>query len=148
MSAGVESRIGTGRGLEVIDITDGVADAVHATGVSDGICWVYSPYTTCVVRLSESEAGLLDDFVALLRRLVHNHNTHSGDESFERKGGNAASADVRCLSMLLGGAGEAIPIAGGALRLGTWQRVLFVKLDLEREARARDRWWHVQVVGC
>jgi secondary thiamine-phosphate synthase enzyme len=134
-AARVESRIGTGRGLEVIDITDGVADAVPATGVSDGICWVYSPSTTCVVRLSESEAGLLDDFVALLRRLVHNH-------------GNTANDDLRCLSILLGGVSEAIPIAGGALRLGTWQRVLFLKLDPGREARARDRWWHVQVVGC
>jgi len=46
------------------------------------------------------------------------------------------------MSMLLGSAGEAIPIRDGELCLGTWQRVLFLELD-----RERDRRWLVQVVG-
>jgi thiamine phosphate synthase YjbQ (UPF0047 family) len=44
--------------------------------------------------------------------------------------------------MLLGTAGESIPILNGELQLGTWQRVLFLELD-----RERDRRWIVQVVG-
>jgi thiamine phosphate synthase YjbQ (UPF0047 family) len=44
--------------------------------------------------------------------------------------------------MLLGPAGESIPVENGELALGTWQRVLFVELD-----RERDRRWLVQVVG-
>ena len=47
-----------------------------------------------------------------------------------------------CMSMLLGSAGEAIPVRDGELCLGTWQRVLFLELDRERERR-----WIVQVVG-
>jgi len=43
---------------------------------------------------------------------------------------------------LLGTAGESIPIRDGELLLGTWQRVLFMELD-----RERDRRWIVQVVG-
>ena len=39
-------------------------------------------------------------------------------------------------------AGESIPIRDGELMLGTWQRVLFLELD-----RERDRRWLVQVVG-
>jgi thiamine phosphate synthase YjbQ (UPF0047 family) len=46
------------------------------------------------------------------------------------------------MSMLLGSASESIPVRGGELLLGTWQRVLFLELD-----RARDRRWIVQVVG-
>jgi thiamine phosphate synthase YjbQ (UPF0047 family) len=46
------------------------------------------------------------------------------------------------MSMLLGSAGEAIPVRDGELCLGTWQRVLFLELDRERERR-----WIVQVVG-
>ena len=46
------------------------------------------------------------------------------------------------MSMLLGSAGESIPVAEGRLQLGTWQRVLFLELD-----RERDRRWVVQVVG-
>jgi thiamine phosphate synthase YjbQ (UPF0047 family) len=46
------------------------------------------------------------------------------------------------MSMLLGSAGESIPVRDGELLLGTWQRVLFIELD-----RERDRRWLVQVVG-
>jgi thiamine phosphate synthase YjbQ (UPF0047 family) len=46
------------------------------------------------------------------------------------------------MSMLLGSAGESIPVRDGVLALGQWQRVLFLELD-----RERDRRWLVQVVG-
>jgi thiamine phosphate synthase YjbQ (UPF0047 family) len=46
------------------------------------------------------------------------------------------------MSMLLGPAGESIPVQGGELCLGQRQRVLFLELD-----RERDRRWIVQVVG-
>ena len=46
-----------------------------------------------------------------------------------------------CMAMLLGTAGESIPIRNGELQLGR-KRVLFLELD-----RERDRRWIVQVVG-
>jgi hypothetical protein len=46
------------------------------------------------------------------------------------------------LGVLLGPAGESIPVREGELCLGQWQRVLFLELD-----RERDRRWLVQVVG-
>jgi thiamine phosphate synthase YjbQ (UPF0047 family) len=46
------------------------------------------------------------------------------------------------MAMLLGTAGESVPVREGVLALGTWQRVLFLELDRERERR-----WVVQVVG-
>ena len=49
---------------------------------------------------------------------------------------------AHCMSMMLGSAGESIPVADSELLLGTWQRVLFVELD-----RERDRRWLVKVVG-
>ena len=52
------------------------------------------------------------------------------------------NGQAHCMSMLLGSAGESIPVRDGELCLGTWQRVLFLELD-----RERDRRWIVQVVG-
>ena len=49
---------------------------------------------------------------------------------------------AHCMSMLMGPAGESVPVHDGELCLGTWQRVLFLELD-----RERDRRWLVQVVG-
>jgi thiamine phosphate synthase YjbQ (UPF0047 family) len=47
-----------------------------------------------------------------------------------------------CMAMLLGGAGESVPVRNGEMQLGHWQRVLFIELD-----RERDRRWLVQIVG-
>jgi secondary thiamine-phosphate synthase enzyme len=143
-----ERRLRTSGGLEVRDITDEVADAVRVSGVTDGIACVYSPHTTCCVRVNEFESGLLQDFTNLLRKLVPTEDYYAHDD-WDRRTENICPEDMdlgnghsHCMAMLLGTAGESIPVREGELQLGTWQRVLFLELD-----RERDRRWIVQVVG-
>jgi secondary thiamine-phosphate synthase enzyme len=143
-----ERRLRTAGGLSVRDITEEVNDAVRESGVRDGIACVYSPHTTCCVRVNEFEAGFLEDFVDLLRRLVPRESYYAHDD-WQRRTENICEEDTdlgnghaHCMSMLLGSAGESIPVRDGELSLGTWQRVLFLELD-----RERDRRWIVQVVG-
>jgi thiamine phosphate synthase YjbQ (UPF0047 family) len=54
-----ETRLRTAGGLTVTDITDDVHEAVRESGVQDGIACVYSPHTTCCVRVNELESGFL-----------------------------------------------------------------------------------------
>jgi secondary thiamine-phosphate synthase enzyme len=143
-----ERQMRTAGGLTVSDITDEVAECVRASGVRDGIACVYSPHTTCSVRVNEWEAGFLQDFATLLRRLVPSESYYAHDD-WDRRTENLCEEDMEignghahCMSMLLGPAGESIPVREGELCLGTWQRVLFLELD-----RERDRRWLVQVVG-
>ena len=143
-----EKRLRTAGGLSVLDITDDVAEAVRESGVRDGIVCVYSPHTTCCIRVNEFENGFLEDFATLLRRLVPSEGYYAHDD-WDRRTENICDEDMElgnghahCMSMLLGGAGESIPVRDGELGLGTWQRVLFLELD-----RERDRRWIVQVVG-
>lgn len=117
-----ERRRHTSRGLTVTDITDEVNAAVGDTGIRSGIACVYSSRTTCCVRVNELETGLLEDFATLLAKLAH--------------------GDAHCASMLLGPAGESIPVSDGELCLGRWQRVLLVELDDELDGQ-----WLVEVVG-
>lgn len=119
-------------GITVADITNEVNAAVLGSGVRSGIASVYTPDTTSCVRVNEFETGLLDDFAALLRQLV----------PWETSDAGLAHDHPHCLSMLLGAAGESIPVAGGELLLGRWQRVLFVELDSGHDSR-----WLVEVVG-
>ena len=125
-----------------------VAEAVQESGVQDGIACVYSPHTTCCVRVNEFEQGFLEDFAQLLLRLVPRETYYAHDD-WDRRTENICPEDMdfgnghsHCMAMLLGTAGESIPIRNGELQLGTWQRVLFLELD-----RERDRRWIVQVVG-
>jgi secondary thiamine-phosphate synthase enzyme len=143
-----EQQLRTTGGLAVRDITDDVLEAVRESGVQDGIACVYSPHTTCCVRVNEFEQGFLEDFAGLLLRLVPRENYYAHDD-WDRRTENICPEDVdfgnghsHCMAMLLGTAGESIPIRDGELMLGTWQRVLFMELD-----RERDRRWIVQVVG-
>jgi secondary thiamine-phosphate synthase enzyme len=144
-----ETQLRTAGGLSVTDITEEVREAVVSSGVQNGICCVYSPHTTCSVRVNEFESGFLEDFAVLLRRLVPSDHYYAHDD-WDKRTENICPEDMdfgnghsHCMSMLLGPAGESIPVRDGELCLGTWQRVLFLELD-----RARDRRWLVQVVGA
>ena len=143
-----ERQLRTAGGLAVTDITDEVNDAVRESGIRDGIACVYSPHTTCCVRVNEFESGLLEDFARLLQVLVPQHRYYAHDD-WDRRTENLCVDDretgnghAHCMSLLLGTAGESVPVRDGELVLGTWQRVLFLELD-----RERDRRWLVQVVG-
>lgn len=143
-----ETQLRTAGGLWIKDITDEVNEAVTESGIQNGICCVYSPHTTCSVRVNEFESGFLEDLSVLLKRLVPSDSYYAHDD-WDRRTENICPEDQdvgnghsHCMSMLLGPAGESIPVCDGELKLGTWQRVLFIELD-----RERDRRWLVQVVG-
>jgi secondary thiamine-phosphate synthase enzyme len=117
--------------IRITDITDDVVESIRRSGVAEGICWVRTNATTCNVHVNECESGLFADLESLLERLVPLHDP-SGHRS-------------RCLSMLLGPSGEAIPVQGGELCLGAWQRVLLVQHDGTAD---HEPAWHVAVLGA
>jgi secondary thiamine-phosphate synthase enzyme len=138
----------TSGGLTVTDITDEVVEAVRESAVTDGIACIYSPHTTCCVRVNEFEGGFLEDLAQMLQRLVPRDGYYAHDD-WDRRTENICPEDMdvgnghsHCMAMLLGTAGESVPVREGELCLGAWQRVLFLELD-----RERDRRWMVQVVG-
>jgi secondary thiamine-phosphate synthase enzyme len=143
-----ESQVRTSGGMAVRDITDEVAEAVRESGVENGIVCVYSPHTTCCVRVNEFDPTLIEQFTSLLQRLVP-RDTYYAHDDWDRRTENICPEDQdfgnghsHCIAMLMGTAGESIPLTDGELQLGWSQRVLFIELD-----RERDRRWIVQVVG-
>ena len=143
-----EQSLRTAGGLQVTDITEDVREVVRESGIRDGIVCVYSPHTTASVRVNEFEKGFLEDFAGMLKRLVPSEGYYAHDD-WDRRTENLCPEDMdfgnghaHCMSMLLGPAGESIPVSDGELCLGQWQRVLFIELD-----RERDRRWLAQVVG-
>src|SRR5207237_6072325 len=75
-----ERQLRTTGGLSVRDITEEVIEAVRESGIVDGIACVYSPHTTCCVRVNEFESGFLDDFANLLKRLVPSETYYAHDD--------------------------------------------------------------------
>jgi secondary thiamine-phosphate synthase enzyme len=142
-----EREMRTAGGLTLSDITEEVEKAVEESGVADGLACVFTPHTTCSIRINEWESGFVDDFIDIAKTLVPLDRYYAHDD-WERRTENLEPREeqpnghAHCLSMLIGGASETLPVRNGGLCLGRWQRVIFVELDHER-----DRRWFVQVIG-
>lgn len=129
--------------VEVINLTDRLRELVGESGIREGFVIVSSRHTTTALTINEHESRLLEDLKRTLARLVpregdylHNDIATRGAPADERPNAHAHIA-----AMLLG-ASETIPVADGALALGTWQSVLFVELD-----GPRQRTLNVQILG-
>src|SRR3954447_22310056 len=103
-------------GLHVTDITDDVAEIVRESGVTDGICCVYSPHTTCRVRVNEYQRGMFEDFSTLLPRRLPPATYYARDD-WDRRTENICPEDMEsangrahCISMIRGWAGESVPV--------------------------------------
>ena len=130
--------LATRQSIELIDITDRIAELVRDTGLRSGQVVLLSRHTTAAVRIQENEPLLLEDLRQFLAGLApatsaYRHNdfrvrTHHMHPD-ERPNGHA-----HCLQLLLGSS-ESVPVVDGALALGTWQRLFLVELDGPRPDR-------------
>jgi secondary thiamine-phosphate synthase enzyme len=112
----------------MVDVTDAVREAVASSGVSDGICVVYSPHTTCGVTVNEGwDPDVQSDALQMARELVPR------DRAFAHSEGNS-DAHVKTMFM---GASATLLVAGGELKLGRWQAVFLCEFDGPRE---RELW--------
>jgi secondary thiamine-phosphate synthase enzyme len=131
---------------EFLDVTDQVAAVVRRSRVSQGWVSVFSKHTTAAVVLNENEPLLLEDMGAMLERLSTAGGIYQHNDLSRRTGAmdpeECANGHAHCQHLLIGGS-ENIPVAGGGLDLGRWQRIFLLELD-----RPRDRQLVVQVFGA
>jgi secondary thiamine-phosphate synthase enzyme len=118
--------------LELVDVTASLSRAVQEVGLMDGVVVVYTRHTTTGLLINEHEPLLLADFEALFERLAPAGPAYAHDD-FSRRTVNLAPSERRnghahCRAALLR-TSEHVPVAGGALTLGRWQRVFLVDFD-------------------
>ena len=102
---------------QMVDMTTKIENAL--SGIDEGLCHVHIPHTTAAVIINENaDPDVQRDLLAAYETLIPNIN-------FKHTEGNS---DAHFLATLLGPS-VAIPVAGGRLKLGTWQGVYFVELD-------------------
>ena len=126
-----DSYLDTTQDIEFIDITEAIRRRVNESHISNGIVSVFTPHTTCSVRINESEKNLLQDFKAFLHKIAprgdeYGHNRLTLDDR--------PNAHSHILSLFMN-TSETIPVREGNLCLGRWQRVFFVELDGPRKNR-------------
>src|ERR1700694_2328191 len=110
----------------IADITDAVEDFVRDAG--DGLLNVFAPHATAGLALMETGSGSERDRLQALERLLPRDDRYS-----HRHGSPGRGADH--LRPVLVSPSLTVPVEGGHLRLGTWQRVVLVDLNIDNPRR-------------
>ena len=130
-------RMQTAGDCDIIDITDSVANLVRQSGMRNGIVTVFVPGSTAGLTTVEYEPGLVKDLEELFEKIAPSDRSYHHDM---RWGDGNGYSHVRA-SLL--GPSLTVPVAGGAMTLGTWQQIVLIDMD----NRPRTREIVVQVMG-
>ena len=129
-----EISVPTHKHTEMIDITGKVKEAVSSTGISEGICIVYTPHTTSAITINEgADPDVTRDIIMELEKAVPWR-----DADYRHGEGNSAAH----IKSSMFGASEMLLIEGGRIIFGTWQSVYFCEFDGPRNRRV-----YVKVMG-
>jgi secondary thiamine-phosphate synthase enzyme len=106
------------RSTQAIDITHLFSDRSWP----DGLLLVSVEHTTAAVFLGESGSEMFADYERVAATLIE------GFGPFQHEVWNPGNAQSHTMSSFIG-TQLLLPISGGRLDLGTWQRVIFLELD-------------------
>jgi secondary thiamine-phosphate synthase enzyme len=115
------------RGRHVLDLTDQVASFAAEAG-GDGLLNVFVPHATAGLAVMETGSGSEEDLEAVLDRLLPRD-----DRYVHRHGSRGHGADH--LLPVFAGPSLIVPVEGGRLLLGTWQRICLVDLNDDNPRR-------------
>ena len=115
-----EFNISTKERYQLIDITERVERIVQESDIKNGLVLVFIPHSTAGIILTESESGLKEDWLKVLKKLV------SDFDFLHNKIDN--NADSHILSGLIG-QGKTLAIENGRLIRGTWQQIFLAEFD-------------------
>jgi secondary thiamine-phosphate synthase enzyme len=105
---------------DFVNIDGPVADAVKASGMTEGVITVFIPHTTAGITINENaDPDVLADMETVLDRTV------PWTGNYRHAEGNTA-AHVKASMM---GSSAQVHISGGKLQLGTWQSLFLCEFD-------------------
>jgi len=112
---------------ELVDITSLVEEVVTASGVSEGMLFLYARGATAAIMIQENwDDSVQRDVVNLLKKLIPRgawlHDAQDGNGDAHLKAG-------------LVGPSEAIPVINGRPGLSRWQNIFFCEFDGPRADR-------------
>lgn len=112
--------IATRSRVEMIDITEQVAEAIRKEKVAEGLAVVFVPHTTAGVTINENaDPTVVRDLLTEINKIV------PFDDGYHHSEGNSAAH----VKSTLFGPSLTLIVSGGRPVLGTWQAVYLCEFD-------------------
>ena len=121
----------TERPIQLIDITELVAERVRRSGIAHGLVCVQTLHTTAAILVNENEPLLLEDIQHALERLVPS-DLRCAHDDLGRRADVAAAERINGhahLKALLLSPSTTLSVVEGQVLLGRWQRLFLAELD-------------------
>jgi secondary thiamine-phosphate synthase enzyme len=116
---------------EMIDITAEAERALGESGLTEGVCVLFTQHTTCGLTINENaDPDVQSDMLGFLKRLIPQHEPNF--KHFEH------NSDAHIKSSLVGSS-VTVPFEEGRLLLGRWQGIYLCEFDGPRERRVIAR---------
>ena len=114
---------------KIIHITPEVEEALHESGVKEGLVLVNAMHISASVFINDNESGLHRDFERWLEKLApekpYEQYDHNGYED---------NADAH-LKRTIMGREVVVAITDGKLDFGPWEQIFYYELDGKRKKR-------------
>jgi len=123
-------RISTKGHTDIINITPQVSQIVKEAQISEGLCLISCPGSTCGLTTIEYEEGVISDLKRILDKIVPANTNYEHCKKWGDCNGYAHIRSAIIQPFLV------VPIAQGELYLGPWQQIVFI--DFDNRPRERE----------
>jgi secondary thiamine-phosphate synthase enzyme len=111
-----------------VHITPQVEEILRRSGVKEGMVLVSAMHITAGVYVNDNESGLIEDIDQWLEHLAPFRKDYKHHNTGEDNGDSHLKALLIHHQVI-------VPITGGKLDLGTWQRIFYAEFDGQRDKR-------------
>jgi len=111
-----------------VHITPQIEAFVSQSGVQEGMVLVSAMHITAGVYVNDNEPGLIEDIAEWLEKLAPANPNYRHHRTGEDNG------DAHLKALLIHHE-VIVPITGGKLDLGPWQRIFYAEFDGQRDKR-------------
>jgi len=125
--------VGSSERSELIDITGAVQSAINASGIRDGVCYLFALHTTAALTINEgADSSVKRDILAQLEKVAPHHGDYHHMEG---------NSDSHIKASLMGNS-EVVMVKSGRALLGRWQAIYFCEFDGPRRRKVA-----IKIVG-
>jgi len=113
-----------------INITKQVEDALHESGIKEGLCLINAMHITASVFINDNERGLHEDYKRWLERLA----PHEPISQYLHNRTGEDNGDAHLKRQIMGRE-VVVAVTDGRLDFGPWEQIFYGEFDGRRRKR-------------